>query len=212
MIAVRPANATASVSVMKRSLSSSSAEVGSSRTKTFGIRQESTRQSKALPFSSRKTLAAFRQRRIVAVRECQDSLMNGRSASRLDDLFVGGIGPRIGDVLADRRLEEERSLIEQHDLSPEILKPQFTQILTVEMNLTGLRIVEADEKIRERRLTNTAGSHDRADAARRHVERQLVQDRVPVIGERHVAAFDRASARHRSAGEGSLDHLRRCVE
>jgi len=83
------------------------------------------------------------------------------SSARLEDLLVGGIGPPIGDVFADRAVEEHGLLQHEADLAAQRGEPEATDIATVDQHAAAGRVVETRDEAYHGRLA-AAGRADNA--------------------------------------------------
>ena len=75
------------------------------------------RDADALALAAGERIAALADHRVVAVRHPRDELVGVGELGRGDDLLLGRVGAPIGDVLADRAVEEHRLLQHEADLA-----------------------------------------------------------------------------------------------
>src|SRR5436309_2412080 len=91
----------------------------------YGRRRRGTRRAlragagDALPLAARERQSALADLRRVAVGQPRDEVVDARAPRRGLDLVVARIGPRVRDVLADRRGEEEGLIRDEPDLAPQ---------------------------------------------------------------------------------------------
>src|SRR5262249_37040186 len=141
--------------------------------------------------AARELQSALADRGLVAVGKRRDEVVNLRQPRRLLDLLAVGAGAAIGDVVADRVVEEDGVLRHDADGPADAVLRDVPQVLAVDADGTALDVVEAEEKTRDRRLAAAGGADDGESAAGRHAERDAVEDGPPlVIGEAHVVEDD----------------------
>src|SRR5437773_560675 len=111
------------------------------------ISQQGSRQSYALALARRKRLASLANLRVVALgQRSYERVYRGRLC-RANDLFQSRFWPAVLYVLRNGCIEQKRGLFDQNNLPPQIGKPNFAQILTVESNRPRLRVVEAQQQV-----------------------------------------------------------------
>ena len=108
MIVVRPFIAWRSPSRIRASVVASTAAVASSRIRIRGSRT-SARAIATLPLAARERDPALADHRVVTLGEVGDELVRLREARCPLDVLVAGLDQAEGDVLLDRRGEEEGS-------------------------------------------------------------------------------------------------------
>ena len=94
------------------------------------------------------------------------------------DLGVGRLGAREADVVGDRPREQERVL--QHDAELPAVGAQLerAQVAPVDQDRAVVRVVEAADELRGRRLAAAGLADEREAAAGRDVDVDPVQDRL----------------------------------
>jgi len=116
-----------------------------------------------------------------------------RPLCRRDHLLVGGLGMAIGDVVADRTVQQ-RSILRHHtnQLAQAVLR-HLGDVLPVDGDLARFQIVETQEQVHQRRLART-GTPDQTDLlARLDIQRQPVDHAlVLAVVEADVIITDRA--------------------
>src|SRR5262245_35597084 len=80
---------------------------------------------------------------------------------------------RVGDVLADRRVEQDRLLQDQCELGPKVGESVLTEVHAVEKDLSSGRIEEAHQQVDEGGLAGAGSAADAEPRARRDIERHL---------------------------------------
>ena len=96
-----------------------------------------------MAFACRQRRAALADDGSGAARQRGDEPIESRGASGVLDLGVRRVGPRVADVVRDRRVEDERFLINQHDVAPHISQREAAQIVSVETDRSFAGIDEA---------------------------------------------------------------------
>src|SRR5207237_8856621 len=90
---------------------------------------------------------------------------------------------RVGDVLGDARREQDRLLQNDRELGTQVGDPILAQIDSIKLYRSEGRVVEAREKIHERRLARPRGSGDTHPRVGLEPERDGPEDRVrSVVG------------------------------
>ncbi len=107
-----------------------------------------------------------------------------------------GLRPPVGDVLRDRRAEQERVVVDNRDLRAQLVRIERADVGAVDEDGSGGRVVQARDELHERRLAR-AGRADEGDRrAGLDVERDVAQRGLVVglvtVDERHVAQLDAA--------------------
>ena len=78
-----------------------------------------------------------------------------------DDLLFGGPELPVGDVLPHRPVEDERLLQEHGDVVPQRTECQVAQVVAVEPYRASVRVVEAQQELRDRGLASPAWADER---------------------------------------------------
>ena len=104
-------------------------------------------------------------------------------------------GPRVADVLGDRRVEDARLLIDEHDVPPQILERHvLADRDRRRRTVPSSGIEHAQQQVRDRRLAAAARPDDRQPLARRDGERHRLQHLAAPEIDRHAIELDRAAA------------------
>ena len=123
-------------------------------------------------------------------------------------LLVGGVGLREADVVGDRAAEEERILEDDAELAPVADELDVAQVGAVDADRALVRVVEAGDQLRRRRLA-AARLADQGDAAAgRHRDLDRVQHRLLAVGERDPVELEPAvdsAERPRVLAVGNVD-------
>ena len=130
--AVRPASAASSARWIASSDSESRCDVASSRMTIAGVLQQHPGDRDALLLAARQPVAALADDRVVAVGQRRDEVVDARRPARLDELVVGGVGPGVAQVLADRVVEQVRVLHDEADRVAERLEREVADVVAVD--------------------------------------------------------------------------------
>ncbi len=122
-----------------------------------------------------------------------DEAGNLREFCRLFHLFIRCIGAAIADVIGYRIVEQDSILRHHADGLAQAFLRDITDILPVDGNRSGLHIVEAEQKPRDRGFARTRRPDNRDRLSCRNFKTDPLEDRpVRIIGEMHVFKADRA--------------------
>ena len=94
--------------------------------------EEGARQRDQLALARRQRHAALVDRRVDAVGQVLDELVEPDAAHGLHHLVVGGVGPGEGDVVAHGAREQERLLRHDAELAPQRLDGDVAQVVAVD--------------------------------------------------------------------------------
>ena len=86
----------------------------------------------ALALAAGERHAALADHRVVAFRHPLDEFVRVGEPGRADDLIAGGFGFAVGDVLPDRRVEENRLLQDETDLLAQRSQSELAHVLSVD--------------------------------------------------------------------------------
>ena len=112
---------------------------------------------------------------LVALVETHDEVVAAAAARGLDDLVVSGVRPSHADVVHDACVEEVVVLGHVGDLMGELVCGELGERHAPEADLSLVGIPEACHEAGDGRLARAAGSHERADLARRDREVDAVE-------------------------------------
>src|SRR5438876_710955 len=155
-----------------------------------GVRDDRTCDRHALSLATREAHPAVADHRVVRVGQRNDEVVGVGSLRGADDLGVRDPVPAVGDVLADRSVEEERLLRNDAEQSSVGRLPEHAQILPVDRDGPLHRVIEPKEEIGERRLARPARPDQRDDLPLPDLEARPAQDRFAAVVERHVLDED----------------------
>ena len=131
-----------------------------------GIDHQGPGDGDPLPLAAREIGAALLDHRVVALRQLGDELVRARESGRLhhDHARHRGIAKR--DVLVDRAVEENVLLQHDADLPAQPSGIQLGDVDAVDHHLTGLRTVEALDRLGQRGFARARGTDDADHLAR----------------------------------------------
>ena len=114
--------------------------------KDLGIFEKHARDGDALLLTTRKTAAALAHHGVVALRKRLDKGIDIGTAGRLGDFFCRGARLAIGDVLANRSVEQIDILLHQADGLAQATLRHVAHILAVNANGAGGNVVKARQQ------------------------------------------------------------------
>ena len=152
--------------------------------------------------------AAFADLRVIAVRQLGDKAVERRAARRLLDLRLGRALAAIADIVADAVVEQDAVLRHDADRPAQAVLGDFGYVLAVDQDAARLRIVEAEQQPRDRRLAGPRRPDNRQRPVCRHLEIQPVQNlAVPVIVEHHILEPHHAIGNRQGLRSRLVDNL-----
>ena len=87
-----------------------------------------------LSLARRQRPAPLAHRRVIAVRQTVHKRGEARGANRRRQLVIGRLGSRVPQVLGERGMKDEGLLVDECDVSPDVLERQVPQIVAVEQD------------------------------------------------------------------------------
>ena len=105
--------------------------------------------------------AALAHHRVVAVRDLHDEVVRVGHAGGPHDLGLGHVVATVGDVVADRRVEQQRLLGDDAEEPAIGVLPQRPEVAPVDGDHAGGGIVQAQHEVDQRRLADAARPHHR---------------------------------------------------
>jgi len=158
-----------------------------------GILQHGARDGDALALPAGKLEPGLTDQRVVAFGQRCDELMRGRVAGGLLDFGIGGAGRAIGDVGADRVVEEKGFLRDERACGAQRTQCDVARILPVDEDAAGGRIVETRHEVEDRALAGAGRTDERDRVALRNLDVDAVERRRTVaIMEVDILEADRA--------------------
>ena len=178
------------------------------------VAQDRARDGDALLLTARQAGAPLSRHGVVAVGEARDELVDPRRGRGRLDLFLARAGAAAGDVLTQRRVEQERVLADHGRAAAVVGEAELAEVAPVDQDRAAVRVVEPHQQIERRRLAAARLADERDGLAGARVHAETAQDGVAVVGELHVAQLDVAAqaleavaAAHRRVGVGLQDVL-----
>ena len=89
-----------------------------------------------------------------------------------------GVVPQ-GDIVVDRAAEQADVLIDRGDDVGQPFAAPGAQAVTIDQDLAGLRLEQAGDELAQRGLAAARFSDQRHPLARRHLEREILDQRRP---------------------------------
>ena len=162
--------------------------------------QHRARDRDPLLLAARKLEAALADRRLIALRQRADEPVDlGVLGRRVDVRLARAVAP-VADVVDDRIVEQHRVLRHHADRGAQRTLGDRADVLPVDQDAPGGRLVEPEQEPRDRRLAGARRPDDGDRVARRRLERNAAQDRPGgIIGELDVLEPDRAGAHLQAA-------------
>ena len=177
---VRPASSRASASRISASLLASRLAVASSRMRTGASFRNAAGDGQALPLPAAQPGALLAQRRVVAAGQRLDELVGVSSPRRGDHGIHAGLRPREADVVGDGAVEEVRQLRHPGDLPAPHRPIDAVQRQAAHGDPAGIRVDEAQQQARHRRLARAGRPDQRHGLAVRDRQREALQRRAPL--------------------------------
>src|SRR5438445_467490 len=155
-----------------------------------------TRTDASAQFTTPWTPPTVAHHRVVAVRELHDEVVRVGHAGGAHDLGLGHVVATVGDVVADRRVEQQRLLGDDAEESAIGVLPQRPEVAPVDGDHAGGGIVQAQHEVDQRRLADAARPHHRHHLALADVEGHPPEHRLAVaVAEGDVAQRDAVAER-----------------
>ncbi len=129
----------------------------------------------------------------------------GAGRRRLDRRLIG-LGAAVGDVVADRAVQERGVLGDDADRRAQALLAHVGDILAVDEDPAAFKIVEAQQQVDEGRFAGAGAAHEPDPLAGPHGQRQLVDDpRALAVMEAHPIESHLAAGDRERHGIGLVD-------
>ena len=155
--------------------------------------QQRARYRYTLALSARKRVSFLSDNGIVSVGEFNDKSVRARRFRRRNDRLARRAGRRIGDIVVDRSVEEERLLQNDAHLRAQRVLRQIAQVDAVDRDLAPAGIVKTHEKVDHRRLSGARSADDPDHFARFYLQGYSLENVDSfVVTERYVVEFDLA--------------------
>ena len=168
VIVVRPRLASSSAACTARSVSLSSALVASSSTSTARVAQQRAGDRQPLLLAAGEPVPARADDGVVAVGQRGDHVVDLRAPGGGLHLGVGGVGPGVPQVLADRAVQQVGLLGDDADDAGEVGQGQVADVDAVDQHPAGRRVVEPGDQRGQRALARAGLADQRQRAAGGH--------------------------------------------
>ena len=99
--------------------------------------------------------------RVVAVGQRPHEVVDVGGLGGGQDLVLGRVEPAVGDVLADRAVEQPRVLEDHPELAAQVVAGQLAGVDAVDRDPPAVDLVEAHQQVDERRLAGAGRADDR---------------------------------------------------
>ena len=161
----------------------------------------------ALFLAARKLEAALADRRLVAVGQAHDEIVDAGQPRRFLHLRRARRRVAVGDVVIDGVVEQHGVLGDHADGGAQGLLRHLADVLAVDEHAARIDVVEAEQDARDRRLARAAGADDGQGLAGGHRERDAFEHRTPgIVAEGDVFEF------HPAAGDADRSGVRRVAD
>ena len=107
------------------------------------VSENGTGDGHALALAARKLNAALAHHGVKATGQAVDKLSRVGQARSLANLLVGSVGAAVGDIFADRAVEQQRLLRHVGNLTAQALLRAARDILTIHEHAASLHVVQA---------------------------------------------------------------------
>ncbi len=172
------------------------------------ILQKRARNADPLLFAARKLQPALAHGGLVAFRQRDDEVVDLRRLRRFHDLGKGRVGLAVGDVVADRVVEQNGVLRHHANRSVQARLRHRAQVLPVDPNRPAVHIVEAKQQPPDGRLARPGRPHQRHRLPRSRVKRQPLQDRPRgIVAEGDILEHDPPTADLQVRRAGRVRHF-----
>ena len=152
------------------------------------------RHALALPAAERQ--AALADERVETIGQLLEQLRQPGALRRGGDVLLARVGARVGDVVAERRREQEGVVRDHGHLAAQRRGIHLAHVHAVHEHGALVHVVQARDEHHERRLARAGRPDDRDGAARLHVDVDTAEHRlVTVIAEAHAAQLHAPAAR-----------------
>ena len=133
-----------------------------------------SRDIKKLSLALAQVRAVALQNRVIALWKPHDKGMGRCHLRRLNDLFIGGIQSSVADILHDRPRKQMGVLKNHGNVAAQLVPPDMADINTVNGDGPALDIVKTVDKVRDRSLSGSRGTHEGDLLSRLRVETDIL--------------------------------------
>ena len=145
------------------------------------VLQEDAGDGDALLLAAGKLDAALADIGVEAVLQSEDEPLGTGQAGRFDDLFAGGTGLAVGDVIRHRAAEQIHVLLDDADVLAQALQGDMLDVLPVDVDVAAGHIIEAGNEVAQRRLAAAGGADQSQPLAGLDVKADMMQNLVVVV-------------------------------
>ena len=168
--------------------------------------QDDAGNRQSLFLAAAQAVATLADDSVVAVVQLHDEVVNVGRARRRFDLRLSGVHVGVEQIGADGVVEQVGFLRHHADILGQRVEPQVAQVMAVDGDASGRRVVETRDEIGHRRLARATRPHQRRQLAGLEVERDVVQRALAGLAANHsrhalVAVFGgrtRVARQHRA--------------
>ena len=125
------------------------------------VRQECPGQRDPLTLASRERQAAFPDHCLVAVRKGLDELCQPGRFRGPSHILVRRVRPHVADVFRQRRVQQHRLLLDEHDVATDLGEGEGAQVMPIQPHHAAIGIQEPRCERGNRRLAAPARAHQR---------------------------------------------------
>lgn len=133
-----------------------------------------SRDIKKLSLALAQVRAIALKNGVIALWKPHDKGMGRCHLRRLNDLFIGGIQSSVADILHDRPRKQMGVLKHHGNVAAQLVPPDMADINAVDGDGPALDIVKTVDKVRDRRLSGSRGTHEGDLLPRPRVEADIL--------------------------------------
>ena len=172
------------------------------------VLEQRARNPHALLFTARQLEPTLTHGRVVPVRQTHNEIMDLGGAGGVKDVLFARVVPAIGDVVADRVIEQHGVLRHHADGRVQTVLRHRTHILPIDAQRAVPHIVEAKEQPPDGGFARPGGANDGHGLSRFGHNRHSAQDGpCGVIAKGHVVQLDPARRYLQGARIRGVHHL-----
>ena len=158
--------------------------------------QKSPCHAQTLALAARKGTAQLPYRRIVALGQGHDKIVDGRFFASPHHLLVGGVLVGYAQIFLNAVVEQHGVLLDEALGAAQAGGVDLFNVHAGQFDFAQIRIPEAHHQLEQRGFAAAAAASDADDGVLRHFQRYVVQNHVTAIAKGHTAAG--------SAGKGDV--------
>ena len=145
------------------------------------VLQEHPRNGDALLLSAGELDTTLTHIGIKAILQGQNELFRPGQTRRFHDLFAGGAGLAVGDVLGHRAAEQIHVLLHDADILPQAFQGDMADVLPIDQDAAAGHLVEAGDEVAQGGLAAARRADQRQPFARPDIQADVVQHLVVVV-------------------------------